>query len=104
MPIAEINALRDRFVEQLAPLRIYLFGSYAEGTNTEESDFDFYIVVDDSKENLYDLTRKAYRTIRHIRTRPVDIVVGTNSRFEDRKQRSTIESEVFQKGMLLYEC
>ena len=38
-PVAKINALRDRFVEQLAPLRIYLFDSYAEGTDTEESDF-----------------------------------------------------------------
>lgn len=43
MPMQEINELRDSFVDNLLPVKIYLFGSIAEGKDNEDSDFDFYI-------------------------------------------------------------
>ena len=101
MPVDEINALCDQFITQLSPSKIYLFGSYAEGTNHEQSDFDFYIVMKDGTENLVDLTSQAYRSIRRIKQRPVDIIVGTESRFNERKEQPTVESEVYRKGVLL---
>ena len=106
MPNDEINALKDRIVEQLSPLKIYLFGSYAYGTPGADSDYDFYIVVDDVHDNAYEQTVRAYQAIRHARTRPVDILVGTNSAFEQKKADCdyTIESEVFRKGILLYDA
>lgn len=102
MPINEIEEIKERFVEQLAPLKIYLFGSYADGSFTEDSDFDFYIIVNDSESDLAGLTTKAYKSIRRVKKRPVDIVVGTNSRFEKRKSVPSVENEVYQKGVLLY--
>lgn len=102
MPIAEINELRDCFVQQLSPLKVYLFGSYADGTYDEDSDLDFYIVVDDSHTDLIELMARAYRSVRGVKKRPVDILVGTQSRFEARKSSPTIEGEVFSKGVLLY--
>lgn len=102
MPNDEIYALKDRFVEQLAPLKVYLFGSYAYGTPNADSDYDFYIVVDDSRTDWIGETQKAYKAIRRSRTKPVDILVGTSSSFEERKNQPTIEREVYQKGMLLY--
>lgn len=102
MPTNEINALKDCFVEQLSPLNVYLFGSYANGTYDENSDLDFYIVVDDSHTDLLALISKAYKAVRGIRSHPVDILVGTKSKFEERKHSSTLESEVFNKGVLLY--
>jgi len=53
--------------------------------------------------DLKDLTTQAYRSIRRIKNRPVDIVVGTESRFEDRKNIPSLENEVLKKGVLLYE-
>ena len=41
MPVNEIEELKNQFVKQLSPIKIYLFGSFANGTNTENSDFDF---------------------------------------------------------------
>ena len=82
--------------------RVYLFGSYAYGTPTEDSDFDFYIVVDDSQTDTLELMARAYSACSEIKQHPVDILVGTNSKFESRKQRPTIESEVYNKGVLLY--
>ena len=102
MPFAEINELKDCFVKQLAPIKVYLFGSYADGTYDEESDFEFYIVVDDSRTNILELMSQAYKSVRGIKKRPVDIMVGTQSRFEERKNRPTLEAEVYRKGVLLY--
>ena len=52
---------------KIKPLKIYLFGSFADGTYTEESDFDFYIIVSDEVKELKDLTTQAYRSIRKIK-------------------------------------
>lgn len=104
MPNEEINAITARLVEALSPLRVYLFGSYAYGTPNENSDYDFYVVVHDGKGDWHSQTVKAYKAIRHAHTRPVDILVGTDSRFEMRKSVPTIENEVFRKGVLLYDA
>lgn len=98
----EINAIKDKFIKELSPRRIYLFGSYASGTYNKDSDFDFYIIVDDNVDNIADLTALAYKSIRKIKQRPVDIVIGTNSRFEKRKEIPSVENEVYSKGVLLY--
>ncbi|MCC8127846.1 MAG: nucleotidyltransferase domain-containing protein [Clostridiales bacterium] len=103
MPVQEIEELKKHFVDQLLPLRIYLFGSYANNTYTSESDFDFYIVVKDGVTDLAAETTKAYKAVRRVKQRPVDILVGTKSRFEERKDMPSIENEVYQKGVLLYD-
>ncbi|MCD8133253.1 MAG: nucleotidyltransferase domain-containing protein [Clostridiales bacterium] len=90
-------------MEQLLPLRIYLFGSYANNTYTDESDFDFYIVVKDGTSDIAAETSKAYKAVRRVKQRPVDIIVGTRSRFEKRKNFPSIENEVYRKGVLLYD-
>lgn len=103
MPMNEIEDLKNQFIKQLAPVRIYLFGSFADGTNTDDSDFDFYIVVDDKTTDLVGATASAYKAIRTIKQRPVDIIVGTSSRFDERKNMIFVENEVMKKGVLLYE-
>ncbi len=103
MPINEIEELKNSFIESLAPMKIYLFGSFAEGRQTEDSDFDFYIVVNDGEKDMISLTAKAYKAIRHKQKRAVDIIVNTAKTFEDKKNKiMTVEKEVLQKGVLLY--
>lgn len=103
MPINEIEELKNQFVKRLSPIRIYLFGSFANGTNTKGSDFDFYIVVDDKVADLVEVTANAYKAIRSTKQRPVDIIVGTNSKFNERKNMMSIENEVSKNGVLIYE-
>ena len=102
MPTKEINELCNQLVAQLSPTKFYLFGSYADGTYHSHSDLVFYIVVKDGSRNLADLTSEAYRSIRQLKRRPVDIVIGTESRFEERRTMPTLENEVARKGVLLY--
>lgn len=103
MSINEIDELKNSFVEDLMPRKIYLFGSFAEGKQNADSDFDFYIVVDNSQKDVLELTAKAYKSIRFKQKRAVDIIVNTEKTFEDRKTRKlSVENEVAQKGVLLY--
>lgn len=104
MPIQEIEEMKKRFVDQLLPVQIYLFGSYANKTQTEESDIDFYIIVRDGVFDLAAETTKAYKAIRRIKRHPVDIVVGTKSRFDERRRIPSMENEVYRKGVLLYDA
>ena len=99
---AEISKIKDAFIQKISPSRIYLFGSYAEGRQTEYSDYDFYIVVNNETKNIADLTALAYKSIRNIRTKAVDIIIGTEKRFEERKNQMSVEREVNNKGILLY--
>ena len=98
----EIEIIKQRLIEQVDPICIYLFGSFANGTPHAESDLDFYIVVEDGEKDLHAIAASAHKAIRDVKQRPVDILVGTKSRFDERKDQFTIENEVFHKGLLLY--
>lgn len=105
MPIDEIEVIKQKLVDQIKPIGVYLFGSFANGTAHADSDFDFYIIVDDNEKDLHAVATSAYKAIRGVKQRPVDILVGTKSRFDERKNRKnqfTVENEVFHKGVLLY--
>ena len=45
--VDNIKEMTECFVSQLDPLKVILFGSFADGSYTDESDYDFYIVVND---------------------------------------------------------
>ena len=48
------------------------------------------------------LAEQAYRALRGVRTKPVDIVVGHASDFNRRVQEDTLERTVLREGVLLY--
>ncbi|HIR13179.1 MAG TPA: nucleotidyltransferase domain-containing protein [Candidatus Choladousia intestinavium] len=99
----EINAIKDRICMTIMPKRIYLFGSFAKDNYNEDSDYDFYVVVPDDAGNKIELSQKAYKSLRGVRKRPIDIVVGYESSFEERAKENTLEKVVKQEGVLLYE-
>lgn len=103
MPIKEIEDIKTQLVYTLKPVKVYLFGSFANQTNTKESDLDFYIVVNNETDDIAKETAKAYKSIRNIKKHPVDIIIGSESRFESRKDIPSIENEVYNNGILLYE-
>ena len=103
--VDNIKEITRRFVSQVNPLKVFLFGSFADGTYTDDSDYDFYLVIDDGR-SVSAATDDAYHAILHVKKRPVDIVVGTNSRFERKgksKHSLMVEGEVLRNGVLLYD-
>ena len=61
---AIIEEVKKRLIEAYNPVAIYLFGSYAWGSPTEESDLDLLIVVDESDEKSYKRPIVGYRALR----------------------------------------
>ncbi len=103
--VENIRLLTARFVAEVKPLKVVLFGSFANGTYTAESDYDFYLVIEDGR-NVSDAANRAYNAVTFVKNRPVDIVVGTKSRFETRgnsRHSLTVEGEVQRNGVLLYD-
>ena len=100
----EIKAITEKFVKELSPLKVYLFGSYARGNFTSESDYDFYILMPDSYNVTNDTTAKAYLSLRGLKRKPVDIVVNTQQFFTSRSNlTNTLENTVKKEGLVLYE-
>jgi len=99
----EIKRITEKIKEALDPERIYLFGSYARNEETEKSDYDFYVVVDEEKGNPLLLCDKAYSAIFDIQEKPCDVIVNHKSKFDIRKYRPTLEKTVANEGVLLYE-
>ena len=46
LTIDQINLLRDRIAETMKPEKIFLFGSHALGSATEESDIDLVVIME----------------------------------------------------------
>lgn len=98
----EIISIKNHFVKHLHPECIFLFGSYATDMYTDESDYDFYVVMPDGTDNLLQLTQEAYLCLLDIDRKPVDIVVNTSSRFRELAQGMTLERRVLDEGIQLY--
>ena len=92
-----------RLVEGVQPEQIILFGSYAYGQPTEESDLDIMVIISESTEPPHRRAQKAYKCLRGIRV-PIDLIVLT--REELAKQSSVVTSlarRVVERGKVLYE-
>ncbi|MCC8060498.1 MAG: nucleotidyltransferase domain-containing protein [Clostridiales bacterium] len=94
--------IKGKICFAVSPKQVYLFGSFARDDYTDDSDYDFYIVVPDDAGDKIELSQKAYKSLRGIRKSPVDIVVGYETSFDNRAQNDTLERIVKQEGILLY--
>lgn len=99
----EIRAIAERLQKSVNPQKIYLFGSFARDEEKDDSDYDFYLVMSDSVTDRLSVSQKAYRSLRGLKRRSVDIVVGSVSGFKERRFRKTLESIVDREGVILYE-
>lgn len=100
----EIKAVVNKFVDTLHPNKVYLFGSFARGTENEESDYDFYIIMDKNFPVSNNTTANAYMSLKGIKRRPVDIIINNENKFQERAEIiNTLEHTVKQEGILIYE-
>jgi predicted nucleotidyltransferase len=92
----------QQVVEQFHPQKVILFGSYAYGQPTEDSDVDLLVVMDIDEPPLH-MAAKIAATIEH--PFPLDIVVRTPAEFAAAVQRQGVfATEVATKGVTLYEA
>ncbi|MCL0039139.1 nucleotidyltransferase domain-containing protein [Dehalococcoidia bacterium] len=98
----QIDEVKRRIAEDFKPQKIILFGSYANGTPTEDSDLDLLIIKDSDLP-----TRIQNRKVRKILTGlkiPVDVIVKTAEEFETYKDIiGTIIYPANKFGKVIYE-
>jgi len=91
-----------RLVAEFHPEQIWLFGSYAWGEPTEDSDLDLVVVVPSSQEHSLQRVRRANQTLRGIGL-PKDVLVHTRSEFESyHNVASSLTYKIIHEGKLLY--
>lgn len=98
--IAEIV---DRISKGYSPKKVILFGSYAYGEPTEDSDIDLLIIKNTDKKPL-DRWIEVKRLLRDIsRTVPVSPLVYTEKEIEQRVAiKDFFIEEIFETGEILY--
>ncbi|MCL2694996.1 MAG: nucleotidyltransferase domain-containing protein [Clostridiales bacterium] len=98
----ELELIKESVLKTVPAEAIYLFGSYAYGTPTENSDLDIYVVVPDRVESVIEIGGEIRYGMRHEETMPMDLLVGRASVFDHRKNGPTLERVIAQKGVKIY--
>lgn len=100
--LRDIQKIAGQIVERFQPQRIILFGSYAEGKPTHDSDVDLLVVMetDDNPMHVAGLISAA---IDH--PFPLDILVMTPSRLRGYlSEKAVFATQVMTNGKVLYEA
>ena len=94
-----------RIVSELKPEKIILFGSYAYGNPTPDSDVDLFVVIETNGKNL-----EMYRAVSKLldpRQFPVDIIITTPKEvaaaLRGGADNGFFIREIFKKGKVLYD-
>ena len=101
-----ITAIKDSILHTVGEdcEKIFLFGSYAYGTPSKESDYDFFVVLRDGTENPVLVLQNIYCNLaKNKNYTPVDVLANYKTTFYERSKLPAIERTVAQKGVVLYE-
>ncbi len=98
----EITQLIKEIAEGYKPEKIYLFGSYANGTPNNDSDIDLFIVKDTEKRKIH--RPSEVREIIKDYLAPMDIIVYTPKELETAMTNFySIGKIAVNTGKLMYE-
>lgn len=99
---AKIVEYANEIARVFHPQKVVLFGSYADGTPTEDSDVDLLVVM------AYDrkMGRKSLEIRRELHSGfPMDLIVRTPETIEERlKIGDCFIREIMERGKVLYEA
>ncbi|PWH11965.1 MAG: nucleotidyltransferase domain-containing protein [Anaerolineae bacterium] len=100
-PVAEtLPQVIERLVQELKPYKIILFGSYAYGNPTPDSDVDLLVVWDTDlppRQRVQVVSRLLYP-----RSFPVDILVKTPEELQQELPHNFFLREIVSRGKVIY--
>ena len=97
----DVQAIVDQIVHRFRPRKVILFGSYADGTLSEDSDVDLLVVMD-TQDNPLNVAARISAAVDH--PFPLDIVVFTPDSLSDSiKRGANFATEVTTRGVILHE-
>ena len=96
-----LRKVTRQIVEQFHPQKVILFGSYAYGQPTEDSDVDLLVIMETEEDSLY---AAAHISAAVDHPFPLDILVIQPSDLAFALlEKNIFETEVMNKGVTLYE-
>ncbi|MDP3103522.1 MAG: nucleotidyltransferase domain-containing protein [Candidatus Methanoperedens sp.] len=102
-PITEelIQEIKNRIVSTVHPEKIIIFGSYAYGNPTKDSDLDLLVVMP-SDEPMHKRIFRIRKLLRDFRV-PKDVIVYTPQEVNDWKDVSNaFITSIIRKGKVIY--
>jgi predicted nucleotidyltransferase len=82
--------------------KIYLFGSYAYGKPTKDSDLDICVVLD-NVENQLDINIDISKALSYKEIFNFDLLVYKEEQFYNSNNYKSIENTIINKGRIIYE-
>jgi UTP:GlnB (protein PII) uridylyltransferase len=99
----QIQAVVQRIVEGYAPDRIILFGSYAYGTPTEDSDLDLLVIKQNAEAKRSERSIAIWSLLWGTQMPAMDILIRTPAEMEQAAGIfQSVETIAEQQGRLLY--
>ena len=96
-----IQEIKNRIVSTVHPEKIVIFGSYAYGTPTKDSDLDLLVILH-TKEPMHKRVTRIRKLVRDINI-PKDIIVYTPQEVEKWKNASAaFITSIMKKGKVIY--
>lgn len=100
--LEDIREIVQQIVERFRPQKVILFGSYAQGKPTQDSDVDLLVVMETNEQALHAAARIS-AAIDH--PFPLDILVFRPSELKASLERKGVfATEVMAKGIVLHEA
>jgi predicted nucleotidyltransferase len=100
--VEEIREIARCIVDRFHPQKIVLFGSYAVGAATEDSDVDLLVVMETAEAPLHTAAQIAGAIDHRF---PLDIVVFRPSKLKESLERKgSFATTVMTEGTVLYEA
>jgi hypothetical protein len=97
-----IKEVVHRLVDVYHPEEIYLFGSYAWGHPTDESDLDLLVVVPNSKQKSYERPVVGHLALFGLNISK-DLIVSTHEEFtQSSNDKSSFYFKIKQDGKRIY--
>jgi len=99
----ELDNIVNTLVDTGIVSQIFLFGSYARGEETPDSDIDLCVLTPVTTKHPVDLIADFRLKIWDVRTMPLDLLAYNQEHFYHSAKRPTsFEHEIAENGVLLY--
>lgn len=95
----DINSILEP-LKKIEPDKVILFGSYAYGTPTKDSDIDLLVILD-TPNNFH----QRIQQIRPLlpKNQAIDLIVLTPTEYQQTKNVNPLVKEIDTKGKVIYE-
>jgi len=100
----ELNNIVRALADTGTVSKIFLFGSYARGEETPDSDIDLCVLTPEKVDDDFELASNFRTKLRGIKTMPLDLLAFNQDEFYTYYEfPASIQYEIAENGVLLYE-